>query len=120
MFNVLVRAGCFIAIIVAGFLLRKFNFFKEEDFTVLTKIVLKITLPAAFISNFSGKTLDVSMLTLTLMGRGAGVLYMVLGYVLNIGKSKEDKAFGILNLPGYNVGNFTIPFVAFTNVSSST
>ena len=111
MFNVLVRAGCFIAIIVAGYLLRKFNYFKEEDFTVLTKIVLKITLPAAFISNFSGKTLDVSMLTLTLMGLGAGVLYMVLGYVLNIAKSKEDKAFGILNLPGYNVGNFTIPFV---------
>lgn len=111
MFNVLVRAGCFIAIIVAGYLLRKFNFFKEEDFTVLTKIVLKITLPAAFISNFSGKTLDVSMLTLTLMGLGAGILYMVLGYVLSIGKSKEDKAFGILNLPGYNVGNFTIPFV---------
>ena len=111
MFSVLVRAGCFIAIIVAGYFLRKFNFFKEEDFTVLTKIVLKITLPAAFISNFSGKTLDVSMLTLTLMGLGAGILYMVLGYVLNIGKSKEDKAFGILNLPGYNVGNFTIPFV---------
>ena len=111
MFNVLVRAGCFIAIIVAGYLLRKFNYFKEEDFTVLTKIVLKITLPAAFISNFSGKTLDVSMLTLTLMGLGAGILYMVLGYVLNIAKSKEDKAFGILNLPGYNVGNFTIPFV---------
>lgn len=111
MFNVLVRAGCFIAIIVAGYLLRKFNFFKEEDFTVLTKIVLKITLPAAFISNFSGKTLDVSMLTLTLMGLGAGILYMVLGYVLNIGKTKEEKAFGILNLPGYNIGNFTIPFV---------
>ena len=111
MFNVLVRAGCFIAIIVAGYLLRKFNFFKDEDFTVLTKIVLKITLPAAFISNFSGKTLDVSMLTLTLIGLGAGILYMVLGYVLNIGKSKEEKAFGILNLPGYNIGNFTIPFV---------
>ena len=55
MFDVLVRAGCFIAIIVAGYLLRKFGFFKEGDFNVLSKIVLKITLPAAFIYNFAGK-----------------------------------------------------------------
>ena len=36
---------------------------------------------------------------------------MILGYLINLGKSKEEKAFGVLNLPGYNIGNFTIPFV---------
>lgn len=111
MYDVLVRAGCFIAIIVAGYILRKVNFFKEGDFAVLSKITLKITLPAAFISNFSGKQLDFSMLAYTLMALGAGILYMILGYLMNIGKSKEEKAFGVLNLPGYNIGNFTIPFV---------
>lgn len=111
MLDVLTRAGCFIAIIVLGYVLRKVNFFKEGDFAVLSKITLKITLPAAFISNFSGKELDFSMLAYTLMALGAGILYMVLGYLMNIGKSKEEKAFGVLNLPGYNIGNFTIPFV---------
>ncbi|MBR2045466.1 MAG: AEC family transporter, partial [Agathobacter sp.] len=111
MLDVLTRAGCFIAIIVAGYVLRKINFFKEGDFAVLSKITLKITLPAAFISNFSGKKLDPSMLAFTLMALGAGVLYMLLGYLINLGKSKEEKAFGVLNLPGYNIGNFTIPFV---------
>lgn len=111
MFDVLVRAGCFIAIIVAGYVLRRVNFFKEGDFAVLSKITLKITLPAAFISNFSGKRLDPSMLSYTLIALGAGILYMILGYVIHIGKSKEEQAFGVLNLPGYNVGNFTIPFV---------
>ena len=111
MFDVLARAGCFIAIIILGYVLRRINFFKEGDFTVLSKITLKITLPAAFISNFSGKQLDPSMLSFSLMAFSAGVLYMILGYVINIGKSKEEKAFGVLNLPGYNVGNFTIPFV---------
>lgn len=111
MIDVLTRAGCFIAIILAGYILRKVNFFKEGDFAVLSKITLKITLPAAFISNFSGKELDPSMLFITLMALGAGVLYMVLGYLMNIGKSKDEKAFSVLNLPGYNIGNFTIPFV---------
>jgi len=111
MLDVLTRAGCFIAIIIAGYVLRKINFFKEGDFAVLSKITLKITLPAAFISNFSGKQLDPSMLAYTFMALGAGILYMILGYVINIGKSQEEKAFGVLNLPGYNIGNFTIPFV---------
>lgn len=111
MIDVLTRAGCFIAIIIAGYVLRKVNFFKEGDFAVLSKITLKITLPAAFISNFSGKQLDPTMLAYTFMALGAGVLYMILGYVINIGKSREEKAFGVLNLPGYNIGNFTIPFV---------
>lgn len=111
MLDVLTRAGCFIAIIIAGYVLRKVNFFKEGDFAVLSKITLKITLPAAFISNFSGKQLDYSMLGFTIMAFGAGVLYMVLGYLINIGKSRDEKAFGVLNLPGYNIGNFTIPFV---------
>lgn len=111
MFDVLTRAGCFIAIILAGYILRKVNFFKEGDFAVLSKITLKITLPAAFISNFSGKQLDPSMLSFTLMALAAGILYMILGYLINLGKSKEEKAFGVLNLPGYNIGNFTIPFV---------
>lgn len=111
MLDVLTRAGCFIAIIIAGYVLRKVNFFKEGDFAVLSKITLKITLPAAFISNFSGKQLDPTMLAYTFMALGAGILYMILGYVINIGKSREEKAFGVLNLPGYNIGNFTIPFV---------
>lgn len=111
MLDILTRAGCFIAIIIVGYVLRKYNFFKEGDFTVLSKIVLKITLPAAFISNFAGKEIDSSMLTVALIAFGAGVLYMILGYLLNIRKSKEEKAFGLLNLAGYNIGNFTLPFV---------
>lgn len=111
MFDVLSRAGCFIAIIVLGHVLRRVGFFKEGDFTVLSKITLKITLPAAFISNFSGKQLEPSMLFISLMALVAGIIYMILGYVIHLGKSKEEKAFGVLNLPGYNIGNFSIPFV---------
>ena len=109
--EILGRAGCFIAIIVMGYLLRKKNFFKEGDFTVLSKIVLKITLPAAIISSFSGKEIDLALLSLALISLLAGVIYIIIMYVLNIKKGKDAQAFEMLNTAGYNIGNFTMPFV---------
>jgi predicted permease len=72
---------------------------------------LKITLPAAFVSNFAGKELDPSMLLISLLGFGGGLIYMAIGFLMNVRKSNEQKAFEVLNLPGYNIGNFTLPFV---------
>ena len=46
MLNILARAACYIAIILMGYILRRKGFFGEETFGVLSKIVIKITLPA--------------------------------------------------------------------------
>ena len=109
--EILLRAGCFVSIILMGHLMRRFGFFDEHAFGVLSKIVLKITLPAAIISSFVGKEIDVSMLTLTVLGLIGGLTYMALGYLTNLRSSKARQAFDVLNLPGYNIGNFTMPFV---------
>lgn len=111
MLDVLVRAGCFIAIIILGYTLRRIKFFKEEDFAVLSKIVLRITLPAAIVTSFAGKKVDPAMLTLSLMGIGIGGIYIVLAFLLNRRKEKESKIFDVVNLSGYNIGAFTMPFV---------
>ena len=109
--EIIIRAGCFIAIIILGYVLRKIGVFKQDDFKVLSKIVLKITLPAAIITSFAGKKIDVAMLAIAFIGFGGGLLYMFHGYMMNRKKGKEWQAFGLLNLSGYNIGNFTMPFV---------
>lgn len=109
--EILSRAGCFIAIILLGYILRKKDFFKEGDFTVLSKVVLKITLPAAIVSSFAGKEIDLALLSLALISICAGLLYMMVMYVLNLKRGKDAQAFEILNTAGYNIGNFTLPFV---------
>lgn len=109
--EILSRAGCFIAIILLGYFLRRISFFKEGDFTVLSKIVLKITLPAAIVSSFAGKEIDLALLSLALISIGAGLVYMIVMYVLNSKRGKDAQAFEILNTAGYNIGNFTLPFV---------
>ena len=107
--GILIKAGCYIAIIVMGIILRRGGFFKAEDFSVLSRIAIRITLPAAVITSFAGKDIDLSLLALSLVAFSAGVFYMAIGALLN--KTPADKAFGIINTSGFNIGNFTLPFV---------
>ena len=53
MLDVLTRAGCFITIIILGFVLKRFGFFKEDAFDTLSKVTIKITLPASIVISFS-------------------------------------------------------------------
>ena len=108
--EILSRAGCFIAIILLGYFLRRIDFFKEGDFTVLSKIVLKITLPAAIVSSFAGKEIDIALLSLALISIGQGIIYMISMYAINAKRGKDAQAFEILNTAGSNIGNFTMPF----------
>ena len=110
MLDILMRAGSFVAIIIMGFLLKKIGFFRPEDFTILSRITIRITLPAAIVMNFAGKEIDPAMLGLGLLGFGGGAVYILLGYLLNRRASRETQAFEMLNLPGYNIGTFVLPF----------
>ena len=110
MLEILLKAGSYIAVIVLGFLLRRVGFFDEHAFPVLSKLVIKVTLPAALIVSSAGREIDLRLLTLVLLGFGGGAIYMALGYFLNRKRGKDQQAFGILNLPGYNIGTFALPF----------
>lgn len=110
MAEILMKAGSFIAIIILGYVLRRRGFFKEEDFYVLSRIVLKITLPAAIVTNFTGIDMKPSMLLMSLLGLVGGIILTGMAFLISAGKNGEEKAFNIINLTGYNIGNFTMPF----------
>ena len=110
MLNILTKAGCYIAIIILGILLRKIGFFKESDFSVLSKIVIKVTLPAALIVNAATRELTPQLLSLILLGFGCGVVYVSVGWLSGRHAGKEGQAFNMVNLSGYNIGLFAIPF----------
>ena len=108
--EILIKAGCYVAIIVMGFVLRRIGFFKESDFSVLSKIVVRITLPAALIVNAATRAFSPELLILSLLGLGGGILYMAAGWLVSRHADKEQQAFDILNHAGYNIGVFVIPF----------
>ena len=110
MLDILTRAGCFVAIILLGYTLRRTGVFGPETFGVLSKVVMKITLPAALIASAAGKPIDASMLTLALLGLGGGLLYILAGWLLRLKGTASERAFYIQNVPGYNIGTFALPF----------
>ncbi len=110
MLSILTRALCFIALIILGYTLRRIGFFKLEDFRLLSKICIQITLTAAIVVSFSGTRLEVGMLLLTALGFLFGVGMMLIANLLNLRKSSEERAFAIINSAGCNIGNFVLPF----------
>lgn len=110
MLDVLLRAGSFITIILLGFFLRSIGFFKQEDFSLLSQITIRVTLPCAMVTSFSGKVIDPALLSLSILALACGLLYIIMGYLVNRNRDQEQQSFAMLNLPGYNVGNFVIPF----------
>ena len=110
MTEVLVRAACFITIIFFGALLRRTGFFQKDDFHLLSRIVIRITLPAAIITNFASRDLDYSLLVLIGIGFGCGIIHMLTAWLLNRRRGSAAQAFAVLNTSGVNIGNFVLPF----------
>ena len=110
MYSILVRASCFCAIILMGYILKRASFFKKEDFALLSKIVIRITLTCAIVNSFNGKSLDGGMLIMTLFGFLFGLLLVCASLFLNRKHGPEDRAFAVLNAAGVNIGNFVLPF----------
>lgn len=110
MLEILTRAGSFVFVILLGYFLKRIGFFKQEDFTILSRITIRITLPATIITSFAGRKIDTALLGLVGLAIGCGLLYVLLGYLMNRKKGRDAQAFAMLNLPGYNIGTFVIPF----------
>ena len=109
--EILIKAACYIAIILLGMGLRRIGFFKAEDFTVLSKIVIKITLPASVLVNTAGMEITLGLLALVGLGFGCALVQLGTAWMINRKNSREQQAFEMLNLPGYNIGVFAMPFV---------
>ena len=109
---ILVKACGFLFMIALGFVLKRIGLFSLDDSGVLSKIVLKITLPMAIISNFKGLELNSSFLVAIMIG--FAVHFLAIAVVLLVTKNKpaEQRAFYIINTSGYNIGLCTLPYMS--------
>ena len=94
MASILWKAISFAFIIFLAFGLKKLGLFKPTDYTVMVKIVLNITLPAAVIVSFATTTLDLSMLIVTLLGFLANGAMLLIG--LGLSRKKIQSPPGLV------------------------
>lgn len=111
MTEVLMKAGVLLAMIVLGYVLKRLRVFDRSDCRTVSKIVFRLTLPAATVTAFSEGFEQSSVLYLvTLLGLGTDVL-MWAGAFLATRRNEASRAFFTQNVSGYNIGAFTLPFV---------
>lgn len=112
MAEVLTKAGVLLAIIALGYLLKRGGIFRRTDYEVVSKIVFRITLPCAVATAFfEGFEPNPTLFIVTLLGLLTGVLLWAGAFLSTRGRGEESRAFYTQNLPGYNIGAFTLPFV---------
>lgn len=117
--TILLKVTALVLIIVLSYALKRYRFFKVEDFKVISNMVLKITLPCAVISNFNRIDVNASLFSLILIGAICNVLTIGFGYLAALRKNKETRAFNMINYSGYNIGCFTMPYIqSFLSPSS--
>lgn len=108
---VLLKAAAFVLVIIAGYGLKRLHIFKASDFQIISQIIMKITLPAVIISTFNGMNFESSLLIIVLFGIGCNLITIGTGWLLARKLSPSEKAFHMINMSGYNIGCFTLPFI---------
>lgn len=109
--KVLPQALSFILIIFIAYRLKRCGFFAEHDYRLVSKIVVYMTLPCAVISSFEHFEMDYGLFLAVAVGL-LGNLIMVMGaFLLTRRETPAAKIFYVFSMSGYNIGNFTLPFV---------
>lgn len=108
---VLTKAIGFLFMIGMGFGLKRGGLFSQKDTDLLSRLVMKITLPMVIISNFRTLSLDISFLMDIALGFITNLVAICLVLLLTRKKQSSERAFFIINASGYNIGLCTLPFM---------
>ena len=110
--EVLIKVSVFLVIILMGYVLKRIGLFGRDDYRVVSKIIFRLTLPCAVINAFSeGFRKDSLLYLLVLLGLFCNLLLWGLSWLFSRGRGETVRAFYTQNIPGYNIGSFTMPFV---------
>lgn len=98
-------------IVVFFYSMKVFGFFTDEDGKNVTKLAVRVTLPAAIFCSFEDYTLDPQLLLATAWFFILTIISILLFYVLYRHHDKDSRAFAMVNGSGFNVGGFSLPII---------
>ena len=107
---ILVKAAGLALIILAGYTLKRLGVFRTEDAKVISRVVINLTLPAAFITGFRGFRFDAEYLIVIAIALVCNFLLLGVAFTITKGADIPIRALYAMNLSGYNIGTFVLPF----------
>lgn len=112
MLDILIRASFFLLMVALGYGVKKLGVLTKEDGVALARVVLNITLPCAILVSFRTFVFSWSYMLIPLVSFAANWLMLAAGYLISARRGRDERIFYMLELPAYNIGNFTLPFVS--------
>lgn len=98
--------------IFLGWLLRRRNVLSPETFGAISGLVLYVTLPCVVVTGLNGVDIGGEMAWVVLIGFLSNVLFLGAAVLATLRMKDADmKAFDRLNMSGFSIGPFAIPYV---------
>jgi malate permease and related proteins len=111
MIDIVTRALSLVAIVGIGLGIKRLGWATKDDFRLLSKLVLGVTLPCALFTSFNDYHLDYALLGLVVLALVINITQQLIGYLLARRKTRQEQAFGVLNSGSYNIGAFATPYL---------
>lgn len=111
MFQITMNALGLFLIIMLGYLMKRIGLLQKADGTRLSLIIMNITLPITIVLNMAHFTWQADYALLMVGAVLFTLLQIALAWPLVRKESLAGQSFGLFMGSGFNIGNFTLPFV---------
>jgi hypothetical protein len=108
---VLLQSFQFLLVILVAYLFKQAKILRSTDGVALQKIILNLTLPATIVVGFNGVSVEPILFIMISLGLLTNIALVTLGGFLWRNKEAPLQSLMMFSQAGYNIGNFTIPFV---------
>ncbi|WP_297316625.1 AEC family transporter [Bifidobacterium indicum] len=108
---VVLEPATLLAIILLGYLFKRFGLFKPLDYRVLQTAEFNLILPGAIIFSFATNPHDPGLLLVSGFALVASLVPPLAIYLTSRGRSVGHRAFLMLNGSGFNIGCFCFPML---------
>ncbi|WP_080146895.1 AEC family transporter [Marinilactibacillus piezotolerans] len=108
---IFLQSFSFLLVILVAYLSKKIGLLTPKDGTILQKIILNLTLPATIIIGFNAVKVDLILFVMVGLGLLSNLILILVGGFIWQKKDAADRSLMMFSQAGYNIGNFTIPFV---------
>lgn len=111
MTDVLLKVASFIAIILLGMFANRTGILGQRPANTVSKIVFTFTLPAAIVHAFGSADFTPQLLWLVPLGVVCTMGPWLITLAATRRTEREERVFYLLNIAGFNIGCFALPFV---------
>lgn len=109
--EIFVQASGFCFIIFLGYFMKRMGLLGKAEGAVLSVIIVNITLPATVIVTLATVKVSTILLFLMAMGILLNTMTILLSYLTSKKNNLVERKFQMYAMSGYNIGNFSLPFV---------